>query len=158
MNEEPVERQHHYEVSISGKWAAFFMYLCVNAEKAWETGLAGSSIAKQLCNALGLSYSKRKVVESIAEVTFSRAVLVVDYREINELTKFFYWRRDEIGPTAFGFIGKDGKIAYLSSDSLSPMGECLSQWRENFHGFGELMPEECGGIIVGSESNKQGAS
>lgn len=29
------------QVEITGEWAAFLMYLCVNTEKAWERGLGG---------------------------------------------------------------------------------------------------------------------
>lgn len=147
MSEFLTERPYQYEVSIPGNWAAFFMYLCVNADKAWEVGLAGSSIAEQLCNILGLPYSRPEVVASISAVKFSRITLVVDYREINELTKFSQWCREEIGPTIFGFIDGDNNVRYLNSDSLSRMRVCLGSWRNNFRSIGRPMPIECGDIF-----------
>lgn len=148
MSNPPIQRPGEYKVSIPGDWAAFFMYLCVNAEKAWSSGLAGASIAEQICKTLLIPYRKSQVVASLNEIKFSRITLVVDYREINELTKFSCWCKEEIDPTVFCFLDKDNTTSCLNSDSLNKMKNCLQQWRENYSGYADLMPKDCGEIYI----------
>jgi len=156
MSNLPAQRPYKYEVSIPSDWAAFLMYLCVNAEKAWERGLAGSSIAEQICKTLRLPYSKPQVVASLDGIKFSRITLVVDYREINELTKFSHWCKEEISPTVFCFLGDDNTVSCLNSDSLNKMKKCLWKWRENFSGYGDLVSKDCGEIFIVADPDNKG--
>ena len=159
MSKSPTQRVDEYKVSIPSDWAAFFMYLCVNAnsEKAWQRGLAGSSTAEQLCKAFRLPYSKAQVVASLNEIKFCRITLVVDYREINELAKFSYWCAEEIDPTAFCFLCNDNTVSRLSRDSLNRMSECLWKWREYSGGDGEPMSKDCGEIFIGADPDNSGS-
>lgn len=141
-------RPYEYEASIPGDWAAFFMFLCVNAKKAWERGLAGASIAEGLCNVFRLPYSKAQVVESVCEVRFHRATILVDYREINELTKFFMWCENEVDVSIFSFVNDDGDVDCLNRDRVEKLGKCLWAWREHFDDHEVPVPENCGRILV----------
>lgn len=116
--------------NVPAEWVAYFMYLCVNANsrKAWESGLAGASVAKQICAAAGLPYSRRKVINSLGSQMFASIALRMNYRELNELAKFARFKTNEMGPSAFHYSDGDQEKC-LDLDRIETMSRCLWDWR-----------------------------
>lgn len=133
------------QVEISGEWTSFLMYLCINAGKAWEHGLAGAAVAEQLCGNLGVPYERAAIVHSLDELEFGPMTLTVDYREINELTKFAMWCREEVGHESFCFINDDKVSGRLNKDRIQHLTECLWKWRERLQDHVHYVPDGCRG-------------
>lgn len=131
------------QVEITGEWAAFLMYLCANAGKAWERGLAGAAVAEQLCRNLGVPYERASIVHSLHALEFEPMTLVVDYRELNELNKFAMWCSDEVKYSSFRFLN-DGKVpGHLNKDRVQHLTECLWKWRECLQDHVHYVPDGC---------------
>jgi hypothetical protein len=131
------------QVEITGEWAAFLMYLCVNAGKAWENGLAGAAVAEQLCRNLGIPYERASIVHSLSVLEFKPMALAVDYRDLNELNKFAMWCGDDMGYKNFHFLNDDKIPKHLNKDQTQHLTECLWKWREGLQDHVRYVPEGC---------------
>lgn len=119
------------------------MYLCVNAGKAWERGLAGASIAEQLCQHLGVPYKRTSVVDSLDVLEFELMTLAIDYRELNEVNKFAMWCGKEVECRGFRFL-HNGKVSgCLNKDRVQHLTEALWKWRERFQTQLNYVPDGC---------------
>lgn len=119
------------------------MYLCVNSDKAWEQGLAGAAVAEQLCINMGLPHKKATVVNSLEGLKFSPTTIILDYRELNELTKFAMWCPEEVGYKCFRFIREDKVTGQLNKVRVQQLTECLWKWRGNFQIDVLYVPDGC---------------
>lgn len=129
------------QIEVSGEWAAFLMYLCVNVDKAWEKGLAGADVAEQMCGRLGISYEQTAIINALSRMKFEPMVLAINYRELNELTKFSRWCREDVDRELFQFIAQDKSVNCLSKNRVQQLTEYLWSWRERFQSNVHYMPE-----------------
>ncbi|MCC6207730.1 MAG: hypothetical protein IT488_06225 [Gammaproteobacteria bacterium] len=129
------------QIEVSGEWSAFLMYLCVNADKAWEKGLAGADVAEQMCVRLGVSYERTAIVHALSRIKFEPMTLAINYRELNELTKFSMWCREDVGQELFQFITQDQSVNCLSKNRVQKLTEYLWSWREQFQSNVHYIPD-----------------
>lgn len=106
-------------------------------------GLRGADVAEQLCRNLGAPHERAAIVDSLDGLKFESMTLTINYRELNELTKFSMWCREEVGHESFHFINDDKVRCRLSKDRIQKLTECLWKWHKTFQSHVHYVPDEC---------------